>query len=148
MSKFLNCLQQGNKYELLLLKYVKYLEYELSPAKCKEYDIIIDNVKYEVKSEKNAYKYNNFAIEYFYNNKPSGIDATSAKYWVHYNVKPDSNDCYIIPVEDLKDMIEKKMYNRNIINGGDGNKASFYLFKVDLFKKYLSELLPEFRIFH
>ena len=56
------------------------------------YDIEItkDNVvtTYEVKADRQAHTTGNIAIEFEYNNKPSGISVTRADYYAYYVVKP------------------------------------------------------------
>ena len=114
----------------------------LSQGKVKEWDIktIKDDITlyYEVKSETNAFKYNNLCIEFNYNDKPSGINATIADFWIHYAIKDRQKNIYVvfkIPTNDLKNMITNKEYHR-IVQGGDRNSSSCYLFKMSLFEKY------------
>jgi|TARA_R110000868_G_scaffold60915_2_gene185488 hypothetical protein len=142
MNKFSGCLTQGKFYENETLQYLNYDLHQFSVGKVKEWDIqtIKDGVitHYEVKSETNAFKYGNLCIEFSYNGSKSGIDATIADYWVHYAVKDKPNNIYvvfIIPTQELKQMINEKKYFR-IIQGGDQNKSGCYLFKMGMFDKY------------
>lgn len=142
MNKFSNCLDQGKFYERETLKYLKYDTAEFSVGKCKEWDIEIykDGVPiyYEVKSETNAFKYGNLCVEYEYNEKKSGIDATIADYWVHYAIKDKAKniyDLFIITTTELRQLIIDKKYVRKII-GGDRNMSKCYLFSMKSLEKY------------
>lgn len=143
MTSFSNCLKQGQFYERETLKHVEYDEYKFSSGIFKEWDIEIslkgEKIYYEVKSETNIFKYGNFCIEYEYNDLPSGVNATTANIWVHYAVKDKIKNqyiIYIIPIDDLRQMIKDKRYIADI-RGGDKNKSKFYLFKMGLFEKYI-----------
>ena len=106
-----------------------------------DYDFICKNTSYEIKADRMAYKTNNVAIEYKCNNKPSGISSTKSKYYIYFIVKPDNtHTAYMIPTDDIKKLIEDKQYHRNI-RGGDGYRAQMYLFKINLFNKYINELI-------
>jgi hypothetical protein len=134
MSKFKKCLSQGKKYELETLNYFKYDTYKIMEGNYKEYDIILnDNIKIEVKSERNAFKYGNFAIEKTYYGKPSGIDNTTAHYWVHYAILSNSKyECYIFPIDDLKKLIK----SCRIVSGGDNMASTMYLLPLTKCQNY------------
>jgi len=139
---FQECLKFGKTYEVETLKHIKYDTYEFSVGRCKEWDIKTINDKqetyYEVKSELNCFKYGNICVEFKCSNKDSGINATTADYWVHYAIidrKINTYDVCIIPVKDLRQMVEDKLYTR-IVKCGDGFKSMCYLFKMTLFDKY------------
>jgi hypothetical protein len=140
MSKFQNDLKFGQMYEQELIKILNPESYELSKGKFKPYDIIITNNnkirKYEVKSDRLSFKTNNLCIEFECNNKESGINTTESHYYAYF-VITDNNEynLYIIPTKRIKREIEKKSYHK-IMNGGDGYRSKFYLFKIDLFQKY------------
>lgn len=138
---FQECLKFGKYYEVETLKHIKYDSYEFSIGKFKEWDIktIKDNQVsyYEVKSEMNCFKYGNILVEFSCNKKPSGINATTADYWVHYAIidkKLNTYDICIIPVNELKEMINKKLYHK-IVRTGDFD-CECYIFKKSLFDKY------------
>lgn len=142
MSSFKSCLAFGQIYERETLKHIKYDTYEFSIGKFKEWDIktTTDDIDtyYEVKSELNCFKYGNILVEYSCNGNPSGIAGTTADYWVHYAIKDKIKNIYelrIIPVRELRQMIEDKLYHK-IVNYGDCNCFS-YIFKMGLFDKYL-----------
>jgi len=142
MKTFNNCLELGKIYEKESIKYLDYDSYEYSEGKCKEWDIKINKDKeiiyYEVKAELGCFKYNNICIEYMCSGKASGIEATIAQYWIHYAIKDNNKklyDVFLIPTIILKKMINEKKYNR-IVQCGDNNNASCYLFKMNLFNDY------------
>lgn len=144
MKSFQELLEFGKSYERETLKYLMYDSYEFSVGAFKEWDLKItkDNVDtyYEVKSELNCFKYGNILVEYSkLDNSKSCITATTADFWVHYAIKDKAKNIYdicIIPVKDLKKMIEDKLYHR-VVKCGSGNGALCYLFKMSLFDKYL-----------
>jgi len=133
MSKFSNCLKQGQKYEDELLKHIEYDTFRTSQDMGVFYDWDIETTKddiitsYEVKSEHLASRTGNICVEYINNNKKSGIDATKADYWVHFVIHSTHYDMYVIPIERLRDLIKNKQYLRSL-QGGDGYRSHFYLF--------------------
>ncbi len=137
---FQDDLKFGQKYEQELINILKPESYELSKGKFKPYDIIITNNnkirKYEVKSDRLTYKTKNLCIEFECSNKESGIQTTESHYYAYFVITDNNNyDLYIIPTKRLRKEIEKKSYHK-IMNGGDGWRAKFYLFKIDKFEKY------------
>jgi len=144
MNKFYNCLSQGSFYELELLKYLDYDTYRTSTdmKNFKDWDIEITKcnkkITYEVKSETYSFKTKNMCVEYNYENLPSGINATKADYFCHFcieSLEKNIYTLYIIPTKDLREMIKKKEYFKDM-RGGDGYRSKFYLFKLDKFRKY------------
>ena len=149
MSKFTNCLSQGQFYEKETLKYIDHDTYKFSVGKCKEWDIEVYKhgvpLYYEVKSETNAFKYGNLCIEYEYNEGKSGIDATIADYWVHYAIKDKAKNIYslfIIPTAELRQLIIDKKYLRKI-TGGDRNLSKCYLFRMTELSDYNVEIIHD-----
>ena len=136
-EKFKEQLSQGHKYELESLKYLEYDTYEHDKQYRKEYDLIIikdgEKIKIEVKSDRQASKTGNLAIEYECSNKPSGINATEADYWIYFIVFEDHDECYKIPIEDLRDLIK----NCRKVCGGDGMRSRLYLLPKSKCVKYL-----------
>ena len=138
-NKFQNQLKQGHKYELEALKYLDYDRYEHDTKYRKEYDLIIykdeQPIKIEVKSDRQASKTNNLAIEYQCNREPSGINTTEADYWMYFIVFEDRQECYKIPIDVLRKFC-KSCHN---VSGGDGNRSKLYLLNKNRIKKYLIE---------
>jgi hypothetical protein len=135
-------LKLGLKYEVEILKYIKYDTYKQSTGIFKEYDIktIKDDIitKYEIKADRIAFKTNNLCIEYEYKNKPSGIETTKADYFGYFILKNNSHDVYIIPTNNIKQSIKDKKYKKSM-SGGDGKKSKFYLFDLSIFQEFLKE---------
>jgi hypothetical protein len=104
-----------------------------------DYDLLIGSltqkftieVKYDIYSEKSG----NIAIEYHNSrqNKPSGIMATKADFWVQ--VTPNQGS-WITTVAKLKQYIKDNKPFRTITDAGDGN-ANLFLYKAD---KILSDI--------
>jgi len=136
-NKFQEQLNQGHKYELESLKYLDYDTYEHDKQYRKEYDLIIikgdKRIKIEVKSDRMASKTGNLAIEYECNKQPSGINATEADYWIYFIVNKDNEECYKIPIEDLRDLVK----NCRKVSGGDGMRSRMYLLNKSKCQKYL-----------
>jgi len=140
MTKFLNDLSFGKKYESILASYLQpfYININKIEGKFKDYDIICDNkIKYEVKSDRLSIKTGNLAIEFMCNNKESGITSTQSDYYAYFIIKsPDDYDLYIIPTNDIKDKIKEKQYKK-IVKGGDAWRSQMYLFDLSIFKDYI-----------
>ena len=126
-NKFHKDLKQGQKYETKCLEYLDYDSVIHKKGYFKEYDLTIFKnghpIKIEVKSDRQASKTGNLAIEYECNNNPSGITSTKADYWVYFVVYPDREECYKIPIDDLKNIIK----DCRKVSGGDGYKSRMYL---------------------
>jgi len=135
-SKFKKNLVQGKKYELESLNYLDYDTYEMKEGYFKDYDLTIFKdrtpIKIEVKSDRQASITGNMAIEYEYNNKPSGLSSTTADYWLYFVVHKDKDECYKIPTNELKDLVKDC---RKVI-GGDNYKSKMYLLKINNCGKY------------
>lgn len=136
-DKFKMNLKQGKKYEKIALDYLDYDSVKHIEGKFKEYDFIITknelNYKYEIKSDRQASKTNNLAIEYEHNNKPSGLSATTSDYLMYFIVFEDHDECYNIPTNELREIVKscKK------VSGGDKELSKMYLVSKKLITKYL-----------
>ena len=134
-------LEFGKKYELKLIEILKPTKYKIKEGCFKPYDIKIyegnHKIYYEVKTDRYTNKTNNVCIEHECSNKPSGINTTRADFYAYFVVKPDGQDLYIIPTIYIKEIIEKKLYHKNI-SGGDGLRSKFYLFNKNIFDAYLN----------
>jgi hypothetical protein len=148
--KFTRDLKQGNFYEKKALDYFKWDKYTMSKGYFKEYDIKIldeegNETKIEVKSDRLSSKTGNLCIEHKYKNKPSGIDATTADYWVYFvlygkggNIYADveREECYVIPTKDLKELVQ----GCRSVWGGDGYNSQLYLLSKSQCSKYLKKI--------
>jgi hypothetical protein len=113
---------------------------ELKEGDFPTYDIIHDNITYEIKTCRYAIKTHNICIEFECNSRPSGISKTTSDYYIYYVVNKDNKNklyeyYYKIPTTTIKELIERKEYKK-IQNGGDGFKSKFYLFSDILFEKF------------
>lgn len=127
----------GHYYEKKAILYLDYDNYKIIDGYHKEYDIIISKngitTKIEVKTDRLAYKTGNIVIEYEYNNKPSGIETTTADFWIYFVINPNKEECYKFPIEELKNIVK----NCKTVRGGDGYKSKLYIIKKSKLKKYL-----------
>lgn len=95
----------------------------------KEYDVIgsLDGktVTFELKNELMVQKTGNVAIEFECRGHKSGIDVTTADYWV----ESIRDGVYIIPTEELRQRIARQEFDM-IKGGGDfRSNTRFYLIK-------------------
>ena len=154
MNKFQKQLANGNIYEMRSLMYMEHDTYEQKQGKFKPYDLIITHksktYKIEVKSDRQAGRTGNMAIEYECNNKPSGITSTEADFYIYFIIYMDDiqedglprEECYKIPIKKLIKIAEKC---RNV-RGGDGNRSCMYLVNKSLVQKYLINKIQNFNI--
>lgn len=146
MSNFIRALKQGKKYERKAVSLFDYDTVKMTEGYCKEYDFSYtkDNItKYvEVKSDKIASRTDNLCIEFKYRGKPSGIDATTADYWVYYILYPKDNDLskkiikeevFKIPTDDLRKLVK----NCREVKGGDHFRSDLYLLHRNWVSQYL-----------
>ena len=142
MDKFYKDFKQGKKYEDIALGYLDYDKVEYPAYNCKEYDLITvkNNIKnkIEVKSDRQAPLTGNMAIEYECRNKPSGINATTADFWLYF-VVGDKDSCYKIPVDTLKELVK----NCRKVSGGDDMASKMYLLKWNTLDKYKIEKIEK-----
>lgn len=138
-NKFNEQLSQGQKYERLCLEYLEYDAVEHMSGYFKEYDLVIKKegkgTKIEVKSDRQASRTGNLAIEYECNNKPSGITSTEADFWIYFIVHPDRDECYIIPTEKLREIVKTCPK----VRGGDGMRSKMFLVNKERVKLFLRE---------
>jgi len=128
---FISDLNFGKKYEEIAKQNVPKGEsvIESPDRKCKEYDFKTNVSAYEVKADRNAYKYGNktMFIEYECNNQRSGINATTADYWFYFMVNPNGKYiCYEISVALLKE----KCKTARSLSGGDGGRVKGYIVPI------------------
>lgn len=113
-NNFHNDLELGLKYESrardrIVDKY-SYRIIKVSAGNEPRYDFKALNektnekIRYEVKTTKQ--QYNTIFVEYQYKNKPSGINSTTANYYIFVDVS-DDEQYYLIKTSLLKQIIEK-----------------------------------------
>lgn len=140
-STFKKDLTFGQTYEHKAADYLKYKTIKYAKGYCKGYDLILNGkTKIEVKSDRMAHKTGNLAIEYYCNNRKSGILSTESVKWVYFIVYPTHDDCYIITTKALLKLCEK--YGKGIA-GGDGGRSALKLLNKKYMKKYLKQPLDK-----
>jgi len=127
----------GNLYEEILKELIPHKECIQSIKG--EYDLILDGVKYEVKADRFMFKTGNVLIEYESNKKASGISITEADYYAIFEVDGDKYELYLIPVQEIKDLIREKNY-RSKISCGYNKLSKCYLFGKMFFDKFSQEI--------
>ena len=137
--KFQSDLKFGQIYEKEFIKIMGFQTYKHETNKAiKEYDIIVkhntNETKYEIKADRLSYKTGNVCIEIANSGRPSGITSTKSDYWGYFVIKPDGYDLYIIPTEELKEMINPKKYK--VLRGGDGKKSELILIPISHLEKF------------
>jgi uncharacterized protein (DUF3820 family) len=152
MDKFQKQLANGHIYEMRSLMYMEHDTYIQSKGIFKPYDLIIKKdgkeTKIEVKSDRQAGRTGNMAIEFECNNKPSGITSTEADYYIYFIIYCDDiqedgtprEECYKIPVKRLKKIASKCRK----VRGGDGNRSCMYLVHKSLVLGYLINKISDF----
>lgn len=110
---------KGKPYEEIFISYLNTKDIILPPKNHKEYDVMSNGVKYEIKADYVCHRTGNIAIEYEQFGKPSGILTTTADYWVIYTIAPNTSyDFYVIPIDIIREIIKDKTMRRpNGING-------------------------------
>ena len=132
----------GKKYERNFVELIEYDSYRFPENDYhKEWDIEITKdgeiTHFEVKADRRTFATGNICLEFAYNGEDSGITSTKADYWVLYVVNGDKTErIYLVPTEDLRKIIADELYHKTI-NCGDGWKSKCYLFKEEVFTKYL-----------
>lgn len=146
----------GKKYENIFAKLTK--EKYIQSEGYVHWDIMINNLKYEIKTDKLINKTKNFCIEFSCNNKLSGISISDADYWVFieiidYNELLGDNydykyNMYVIPKKDLINIIENPKIIKKIKTGTENNKNKFYLINKTYFMDYkVNDYSTQFYIF-
>ena len=131
---FIDDLKFGEKYEQECFKYLR--NPKKVGGKIKAYDLIDeDGDTYEVKADRLATKTGNICIEFSCSNKPSGISSTTSKAYFYFVVGSPTR-LYKIPTDDIRSMIADGLFHK-AMNGGDGWRSRFYLFRESLFEKYI-----------
>ena len=137
--KFNSDLKFGQIYEKEFINIMGFKSYEHETKKAiKEYDIIVKHngseTKYEIKADRLSYKTGNLCIEIANSGRPSGITSTKSDYWGYFVIKPYGYDLYLIPTEELKEMINPKKYK--VIRGGDGKNSESILIPISHLEKF------------
>ena len=137
MQTFKRDLKRGKHHENVVLNYIKakYKNAYIKDGYCKEYDIFIPEVNFgvEVKSDEKSKYTNNIVIEIEFNNKPSALMTTKAKYWVIY----DGYSYNWFLTDKIKDCIkDNNLRYAEFIGKGDTKSKKAYLIKKEVLYKY------------
>lgn len=139
MNTFKQDLEFGNKWEDIFLSHIDYDEFEKAPAeKFTLWDIkTIKNgitTTWEIKTDRRSHLTKNVCIEFESYGSKSGIQTSKANNWVYISLDDlGGYDIYIIPRKQLIKMCNNQEYKRI----GKTINSNFFLFDIDLFKKYL-----------
>lgn len=130
-------LKRGKYHEQVILNYIKtkYKNSYIKDGYCKEYDIFVPEMNFgvEVKSDEKSKYTNNIVIEIEFNNKPSALTTTKAKYWVIY----DGYKYNWFLTENIKKCIlENNLRYSEFIGKGDTKSKKAYLIKKEILYKY------------
>ena len=134
--KFNDSLVSGKQSENIILKMVqnKYPKAYIKEGYHKEYDIMIPEIDktIEVKKDFKSQYTGNVVIEMEMNNRPSGLQSTTADWWVFHL---DEQEIVWITLKRLKDMIEFGNYKLvEFIGEGDTiSKQAYLVPKKDLY---------------
>ena len=134
--KFKESLSSGKQSENIILKMVqnKYPKAYIKEGYHKEYDIMIPEINktIEVKKDFKSQYTGNVVIEMEMNNRPSGLQTTTADWWVFHL---DETEIVWITLERLKEMIEFEDYNlvEFIGEGDEISKQAYLVPKKDLY---------------
>ena len=133
--KFNDSLLSGKQSENIILKMVqnKYPKAYIKEGYHKEYDIMIPEIDktIEVKKDFKSQYTGNVVIEMEMNNRPSGLQTTTADWWVFHL---DETEIVWITLERLKEMVEFEDYNlvEFIGEGDEISKLAYLAPKKDL----------------
>lgn len=132
-SEWKKTLAFGNSYEEILKELIPHTTCIQSVKS--EYDLILDGVKYEVKADRFMFNTGNVLIEYESNKKASGISVTEADYYAIFEITQSDHRLYLIPVQDIKELIKEKTFKRKI-SCGYNKLSQCYLFDKIHFDKF------------
>jgi hypothetical protein len=137
-------LRIGKIYEKTVLNLIKqkYPKAYIEDGYCKKWDIYVPEkqIGVEVKLDKKSKYTNNIVIEIEFNNKPSALSTTQAKYWVindgeYYNW---------FLVFDIKRCIKEHNLQYATFTGrGDKHSKKAYLINKNILYKYVSARLKQ-----
>ena len=146
---FRNDLKFGQIYEREFIKVMGLKSYEIdheTNKAIKEYDIIVRQngieTKYEIKADRLSSKTGNVCIEIAYKGQPSGITTTASDYWGYFVIKSEGYDLYLIPTDELKQMIFSKPNQYKSIRGGDNKNSDLILISLKELDKYIVQRFP------
>ena len=134
---FQSDLKVGKIYENIVLQKIqeKYPKAYIQKGYCKDWDIYIPELEIgvEVKSDKKSMHTGNIVIEIEFDNQPSALSTTKAKWWVIY----DGLQYNWFMVNNIKKCItENNLTYKKFVGRGDTKQKKAYLIKKELLYKY------------
>ena len=136
-NTFKRDLKRGKVHENFILDKIKtkYNQAFIKDGYYKEYDIFVPelNIGIEVKSDEKSKYTSNIVIEIEFNNKPSALSTTTAKYWVIYDGYEYN---WFITKNIKKCILENNLKYVEFVGKGDTKSKKAYLIKKDLIYKY------------
>lgn len=123
---------EATEREFLLMLRVLYPAARKIEGAYKFGDLIIpelDNMLVEVKRDIISDRTGNFAVEYSFRGKPSGLATTKAAAWV----VADEQDFYCFKTAELRRFLRVNWHYLWRRNGGDGNDARMIIFSKKWF---------------
>ena len=125
----------------------RYGDIDIETCDTIDYDIrFLDGndqeVTIEIKEDFSCMNSGNVCLEYWCRGKPSGIDATKAKFFLYkIHVSPVQREFYICTSEKLRKLIADGQYLRKFENKGDPNSGTCgYLFRLTEWRKFATRL--------
>ena len=118
---------------LELRGYNKDYKYDLrmySPSKSREMLFEVKTDDYCTPSADTG----NIAVEIKYKGNPSGISKTYADWFVYYYKHLETENLWMIQVQNLKELIKTNMDDIKFVNGGDNNDSYIALIPRDKFR--------------
>ena len=132
-------LEFGHKYEMKFISKMLLTSPSASifrpEGAHKEYDVIIDDIQYEIKADTIGERTGNIAIEYEGNGVPSGIETTTSQFYVYYLIGAEEV-CYLIPTQFIRDLITST--KPRSLNVGYKKLARVWLLKANLFSEFIT----------
>jgi hypothetical protein len=106
-----------------------------------DYDILMEfsngkQVTIEIKEDFTCEKTGNIGVEFESWGRKTGIQISKADFYLYKIHRPDGKKgVYIIPTDNLKEMINNKLYHRIVTGGDPGSYSKNYLFRLDVVKE-------------
>jgi hypothetical protein len=139
INTFNKDLKRGKQIEHKVLNQIKtkYKNAYIEKGYFKEWDIFIPELNFgvEVKCDEKSKYTGNIVIEINFNNKPSALSTTKAKYWVIY----DGYKYNWFLVNDINKCInDNNLKYYSFIGKGDIKMKDAYLIKKEILYKYMT----------
>jgi hypothetical protein len=94
-----------------------------------------DVITIEIKEDFSCQRTGNVGLEYHCRGKPSGISVSKADFYLYKVHEPNGEkNMYIIKTSELKEMVENKLWFREVNGGDPGSNSLNYLFKLGVIK--------------